>query len=127
MPDRVHQIPAPIDRDEALGLSPVPGSRVAMPIAEPQHVEQELGDQGHHHAGQHRTPGDLVEQDGALVLGRRGRAQVRRVAVAAVARRVGLVGGIRGGGHNVSISTRVRFKGRKKSMVPRMFKHQVKV
>src|SRR3954447_2862684 len=35
MPDRVHQIPAPIDSELALGLSPVPGSRVAMPIPRP--------------------------------------------------------------------------------------------
>ena len=35
MPARVHQIPAPMDSEEALGLSPVPGSRVAMPIPSP--------------------------------------------------------------------------------------------
>ena len=35
MPDRVHQIPAPMDKDEAVGLSPVPGSSVAIPIPSP--------------------------------------------------------------------------------------------
>ena len=97
MPDSVHQMPAPTDKEVALGLSPVPGSRVAIPIPEPQHVEQQLGDQGDHDAGQHGTPGDLVEQDGPLILGRGGRAQVRRVVIAAVARRVGQVGCIRVG------------------------------
>ena len=35
MPESVHQMPAPIDNEVALGLSPVPGSRVAIPIPSP--------------------------------------------------------------------------------------------
>src|SRR5215217_7612009 len=35
MPDTVHQTPAPIEKVAALGLSPVPGSRVATPIPSP--------------------------------------------------------------------------------------------
>ncbi len=35
MPESVHQMPAPIEKVEAVGLSPVPGSRVAIPIPSP--------------------------------------------------------------------------------------------
>ena len=110
MPERVHQIPAPIDSEDGAGIVAGAWIESGNSYPKPQHVEQQLGDQGHHHPGQHGTPGDLVEQNGALILGRRGRAQVWRGVVAAIAWRIRLVDGIRVGSHNVSLDDRALLK-----------------
>ena len=87
-------MPAPIENAGGRWVLACASGRIqgGGPDADAEQVEDELGDEHDHDAGEHRAPGDLVQHDGAGVLSRGDRAHVRGISVAAIARGVGMMG-----------------------------------